>query len=212
MDKRFWAIVAIIVVFFVGFLVINNKEDAAAPAGDGKPTNHVKGSGAITLLEYGDFQCPACAQYYPVVEEVVDKYSSDITFQFRHFPLVSIHQNAFAASRAAEAASKQGKFWDMYNKLYSGQNDWAASENPTGIFDLYADQIDLDKTKYKEDFASSVINDAINADLAAGKKLDITGTPAFVLNGKKIENPSPSVEAFSKIIDKAIAEQKSTEQ
>lgn len=209
MDKRFWAAVGIIIVVFVGFLLIRSNDKAEAPETSAKPSNHTRGAGAsgVTLIEYGDFQCPACKQYYPLVEEVVSKYSDDITFQFRHFPLTSIHPNAFAASRAAEAASKQGKFWEMYTKLYDGQNDWKDASPPNSIFEAYADQLELDIQKYKTDFKSTAVNDTINADLAEGGKLDITGTPGFVLDGKLIKNPT-SVEEFSKLIDEAIAAKK----
>lgn len=205
MDKRFWAIVGVIIILFVGYLVVKNN-NAGAPATDAQPTTHVKGEGEkVTLVEYGDFQCPACAQYYPVLEQVMDKYAEDVTFQFRHFPLVSIHKNAFASSRAAEAASKQGKFWEMYDKLFAGQADWAEAESPNSIFEAYATQIELDIDQYKTDFASTEVNDAINADLREGKELNITGTPSFVLNGKVLETPPGSLEAFSELIDKELA-------
>jgi len=209
MDKRFLAVVGAIIIIFVGFLLVRGNDKAEAPETSAKPSNHTRGEGAsgVTLVEYGDFQCPACKQYYPMVEELVSKYSEDITFQFRNFPLTSIHPNAFAASRAAEAAGKQGKFWEMYDKLYGGQNDWANASPPNKIFETYAKQLQLNIEQYKNDFKSTLVNDTINADLAEGSKLDITGTPGFVLDGKRIDNPN-SLEAFSKLIDDAIAKKK----
>jgi protein-disulfide isomerase len=211
MDKRFWAIVGIIIIVFFGFLLVQRNDEAGAPANkNAKPTNHTKGEGTanVNLTEYGDFQCPACAQYYPIVEQVAAKYEQEITFQFRHFPLVSIHPNAFAGSRAAEAAGKQGKFWEMYNQLYVNQDSWSGSNSPTKIFEGYAKQIGLNVEQFKTDFASSAVNDAINADMAAGNAVKAQSTPTFVLDGKKIENPAPTIEAFSKIIDEAIAKKK----
>ncbi len=207
MDKRFLAILGVIILAFVGYLLFQGN-DASAPQTNANPTNHVKGEGSVTLVEYGDFQCPACAQYYPVVEQVVDKYSKDITFQFRHNPLVSIHPNAFAASRAAEAAGKQGKFWEMYDKLFANQNDWATASSPTSFFETYAKQLGLNLDQYKQDFKSTAVNDAVQADLAEGKKLGVKATPTFVLNGKVITNPGANLDAFSEVIDKAIAEAK----
>ncbi len=214
MDKRFWAMIGIIIVVFVGFLIVNSKDKAGAPETQtkGQATENVRGEGAVTLVEYGDFQCPACAQYYPIVEQIVDKYAGEITFQFRNFPLVSIHPNAFAAARAGQAAAEQGKFWEMYDKLFSNQNDWGGSSSPMQNFEIYAGQLGLDKEQFKEDFASSATNDAIQADIAAGKKLEVQSTPTFVLNGKVIKNPSPTVDAFSEIIDKALAEKSKEEQ
>ena len=211
MDKKFWAIVGVLVVLFFGFLVLRNDSDQSGTASSGKntakPTNHIKGTGTtVALLEYGDFQCPACSGYYPVIEELMNKYSNELTFQFRHFPLTSIHQNAFAASRAAEAAGKQDKFWEMYSKLYANQPVWSSSNNPNSFFESYANEIDLNLEQYKTDFKSSAVNDAINADRAEGQKLEVLATPTFFVNGKQIETPVQSVEAFSKIIDEAIAE------
>jgi protein-disulfide isomerase len=207
MDKRFLAVIGAIIVIFIGFLVFRN-DNASAPNAKGTPSNHIKGDGAVKLVEYGDFQCPACGQYYPVVTQVVDKYSQDITFQFRNNPLVSIHPNAFAGSRAAEAASKQGKFWEMYDKLFGNQQDWSSASNPMSFFETYAKQLGLNVDQFKKDFASSAVNDTINADLAQGKKIGVKATPTFELNGKVIENPQPTLEAFSKVLDEAIAEKK----
>jgi protein-disulfide isomerase len=149
-----------------------------------------------------------CGSYYPVVEQVVDKYSEDITFQFRNNPLVSIHPNAFAASRAAEAAGKQDKFWEMYDKLFGNQQAWSAASSPNSMFESYAKQLDLNVEQFKNDFKSTAVNDAIQADLAAGKKVGVKSTPTFVLNGKVIKNPQPTVEAFSEVLDQAIADKK----
>ncbi len=108
MSKTFWAVIAIIVVVFGGIIVFN-KQDKASSA-NAQPTNHVIGSEStgVKLVEYGDFQCPFCGQYFPLVEQVKEKYKDKIIFQFRNLPLISRHQHALAAARAAEAASNQG--------------------------------------------------------------------------------------------------------
>src|SRR4051812_29189244 len=98
MDKRFWAIIGVIIVVFGGVLFFkSNNNKAAAPSGT-QPTNHVQGAGTkgVTLTEYGDYECPVCKQYYPVVKQVQQQYGDEITFQFRNLPLTQIHQNAFA--------------------------------------------------------------------------------------------------------------------
>ena len=215
MDKRFIAIVGVIILLFAGFIVFQRNDQANAPANtSAKPTNHTKGEGTsgVTLTEYGDFQCPACGQYFPVVEQVAEKYKEEITFQFRHFPLESIHPNAFGASRAAEAASKQGQFWEMYDKLFSNQDAWSGANNPNTHFENFAKQIGLNVEQYKQDFASSAINDAIQADKREGNKLEVSSTPTFVLDGKVIQNPAATVEDFSKILDEAIAKKQQANQ
>ena len=121
-----------------------------------------------------------------------------------HFPITSAHQNAFAASRAAEAAGKQGKFWEMYDQLYTNQTAWSATSDPATYFQNYARIIGIDTAKFKEDYASSVVNSTINADMASGTDKGVTGTPTFYLDGKKIE-VTQSVDDFSKQIDAAIA-------
>lgn len=208
MSKTFWAIIAVIIVLFGGILFFRG-DDANAPSSsnsNAEPTKHTAGNGTsgVTLVEYADFQCPFCAQYYPLVKEVKQKYNDQITFQFRHLPLVSIHQNAFAAARAAEAADAQGKFWEMHDALYERQGEWSTSSKSLNIFSGYAQQLGLDVDKFKQDFASTKANDAVNADIREfDKTKQAKSTPTFFLEGKKIT--PKSVEEFSKLIDEAIA-------
>jgi protein-disulfide isomerase len=209
MDKRFLGILAVLVVGFVGFLFFSGNKDNSSQSSNSEAqvSQHTQGAGnkKVTLIEYGDFQCPSCAAYYPVLKEVKAKYGDDITFQFRHFPLTQIHQNAMAAHRAAEAASKQGKFWEMHDLLYERLNLWAQNENAAQVMEDYATELGLNIDQFKTDYQSSTVNGVINADIAAGNDLGVTGTPTFVLNGQKIDSPDQTLEAFSKVIDEAIA-------
>jgi protein-disulfide isomerase len=216
MSKQFWAILLVIAAVFIGLIMFTGKDDA--PSSSATATNHVEGSATsgIKLVEYGDYQCPVCGLYYPTVKQVVEKYKDQIQFQFRNLPLPSLHPNAFAGARAAEAAGKQGKFWEMHDKLYVNQTTWSESKNATAVFDTYAKDLGLDVTKFQKDFASSAVNNAINADLAAFDKIgDDKATPTFYLNGKKVElselvdqTNQPTLENFSKVIDAAIAAKK----
>lgn len=221
MSKRF---VIVLIVIFLGIVGIffTGRKKAAAPSGSNgtTTTNHVYGSGkkGVTLIEYGDYQCPACGAYYPLVKTLADKYKQDIYVQFRNFPLVSIHPNAFAGARAAEAADKQGKFWEMHDLLYQ-ENDtyyaaqnrgqsystWINSSSPLLYFDQYAKQLGLNVTQFDTDFKSSEINDFINADIKAAQILGANSTPTFVLDGKKLETNPASQEAFNKLIEDTIA-------
>lgn len=209
MDRRFISMLVVAAVVLGGvFFFTKSKDSGGTSAGDAKPTSHIKGEGkkGVTLIEYGDFQCPACYQFEPLVKEVVSKYSSDITFQFRNYPLDNIHQNARAAHRAAEAAGLQGKFWEMHDKLYSDQPSWAQSQSANKLFEGFAQSIGLDMDRYKKDVLSSEVNGVINADKAEGEKLKITGTPAFFLDGKALSDLTSinTVEKFSALIDEAI--------
>ena len=211
MTQRFVVLLVIIAVLFGGIFVLTKKKNSDKPlnVSNSAPSNHVEGDGKknVTLIEYGDYQCPACGAYYPIVNQVYAKYKTDIHFQFRNFPLTSIHQHAFEGSRAAEAADKQGKFWEMHDILYENQTSWSAMSDPTPAFEAYAGQLSLNVAKFKDDFKSSAINDLINADIKAGTDLGANSTPTFVLQGKKIASNPRSVDEFYKLIDKAIADQ-----
>jgi protein-disulfide isomerase len=202
--KRFITILLATIVV-VGGVILLKKNNTTAP---GSPTNHTKGKGTsgVTLVQYGDFQCPGCGAFYPIVKQVTDHYKDEITFKFVNFPLTQIHLNALAAARAAEAASNQGKFWEMHDLLYGGQIDWSESSNATTIFEGYASQLKLDMARYRKDFASAETNAIINADIATGQKLKVTGTPTFFLDGKLIEDNQniASAEKFQAVIDAAI--------
>ncbi len=211
MSKTFWAVIAIIVVVFGG-IVIFKQDKAAAPSSSVKATSHITGQGksGVTLVEYGDFQCPFCGQYYPLVQAVKEKYDEQIHFQFRNLPLFQRHKNAIAAARAAEAADKQGKYWEMYDLLFQNQNTWSESNSATVQFEQYATQLGLNLATFKKDANSSEVNDIINADVDAFKKTkQPISTPTFFLDGKKIE--ATSVDEFSKLIDAAIKSKTKTQ-
>lgn len=216
MSKQFWIIIAVIILAVGGVVVFNNhKNNDSSSTSSASVTNHLRGGGTsgVTLLDYGDFQCSACESYYPVIEAVYSKYSDQITFQFRNFPLTSLHPNAFAAARAAEAADQQGKFWDMYTMLYTSSNwsAWIDASNPQSFFQQYASSIGLDVNKFNQDFSSSKINDIVRADLAAATALKLTGTPTYFLDGKLVANPPQDVDGWSKLIDSAIASKQSAQ-
>ncbi len=206
------AIVVSILALFGIYALTSDKDGKKADSGSSNTSslsNNVTGDNSkkVSLVEYGDFQCPACGKYHPLVKQVVEKYSKDIQFQFRNYPLQQIHPNARAGSRAAEAAAKQGKYWEMHDKLYESQASWSSSSTATTIFEGYAQEIGLDLAKYKTDFASDAVNSTINADFAEGTKLGVNSTPTFFLQGKKIVNPQ-DLDGFSKLIDEAIKNSK----
>jgi protein-disulfide isomerase len=154
-----------------------------------------KNAKGVTLIEYGDYECPICGAYYQPLKDAVAQYSNDIHFQFRNLPLTSIHQNAFAGARAAEAASLQGKFWQMHDKLYenqdrTGASGWVASRDPLNeYFVNFAKQIGLNIDQFKTDYASGKVNDVINADLAEFRKTgQEQATPTFFMNGTYLPN------------------------
>jgi len=203
-DKRFWIILIIIVLIFGGiFIASNNSKNSSSDSStNSTPTNHVEGQDKdkVTLVEYGDYQCPYCGEYYPVVSQIATAYAPYITFQFRNLPLTSLHPNAFAGARAAEAAGLMGDFWQMHNLLYQENGDyyasnetaasWISSTDPLSYFDQFAKQLGLNVTTFNNDYASSKVNNLINSDVAAFAKTGAEeATPTFFLNGKQIQPP-----------------------
>lgn len=197
MDKRFLTILGALIIIFVGVFAFNQKSSNTSSNSGAKPTTHITGQGAknVTLIEYGDFECPVCKSYYQPLKDAVAQTSANIYFQFRNLPLSQIHPNAFSSARAAEAADAQGKYWEMHDLLYenqdpTGQAGWVASKSALEDYYVkFATTLNLNIAQFRQDFASAKANDAINADLAA---FDKTGqqkaTPTFFLDGQYIEN------------------------
>lgn len=219
MSKQFWAVVIVIVLVLVGiFALSNNKSNSTGSSSSStKPTEHVEGQGkdGVTLVEYGDYQCPYCGEYASTVKQVQAEYDTQMFFQFRNFPLTSIHQNAFAGARAAEAAGLMGQFWQMHdllyqqNQLYYGSNGsqagWIGASNPETVFEQDASQLGLNVSKFEQEYASTTVNNLINADEAAGNALKVDATPTFFLDGKQVQ-PANTVTAFQSLINAAIAQ------
>jgi protein-disulfide isomerase len=216
MSKQFMAVILAVIVVFVAIFAFGNKTTNTPTSGNGAISQHIEGLGQdhVTLVEYGDYECPYCGSYYPILKQIQAQYNNQITFQFRNFPLTSIHPNAFAGSRAAEAAALQGKFWEMHDLLYEQNeiyyankqppNNWVGASNPQTYFDQLATQLGLNLTKFNQAYASNEVNGTINADMAEGNKLGISGTPSFFLDGKQI-NVGESAAQFQALINAELA-------
>ncbi len=204
----YWAGFIIIIVLVIwGMIAAGQKasrESVALPLPDKITSDdwtRGNASSTVTLVEYSDFQCPACYSYFPMVEKLFKESSTTILMVYRHFPLPQ-HANAIPASKASEAAGKQGKFWEMYNIIFTNHDLWENSTDAKTIFTEYAKKLGLDMTKFASDYALKEIEDKITTSVKAGSKAGINSTPTFYLNGKKIKNPSDYVE-FKKLIDEA---------
>jgi len=134
----------------------------------------------VWLVEFSDFQCPACGQFYPTVKQLTEKYTDSLLFVYRNYPLPS-HEMAIPAARAAEAAGKQGKYWEMHDALFVGQtylsDAFIASE---------AARLGLTMETFNNDMQSPSIQAIIDADTKVGDIIGINATPTFYLNGKKL--------------------------
>lgn len=206
-----WAVFIIIIALIVwGLIAAQNKaaregQAILLPSDIATSTDHIRGSSIapVTLVEYGDFECPACGAYHPLVEQVIAAEGPDaLRFVFRNFPL-SQHVNAVPGAQAAEAAGLQGKYWEMYNMLYEKQADWVNSTDPKSIFTDYAKSMGLDTAKFSTDYDSQAVKDKINNDYKGGANAGINSTPTFFINGTQITNPQ-SYDDFKKLIDDSV--------
>lgn len=204
MTKKAWIIfVAVVVLLLGGMIYLSNKDKTTADvskvntnsvlpavAGSGNIADHVFGQkdSKVTLIEYGDYQCPGCGSAYPIIKSLTEKYQGQLTFVFRNFPLTTIHPNARVAAAAAEAAGLQGKYWEMHNALYENQSDWnqLSVDKRNDYFYSLATRLGLKSDQFKSDFLSSTVNKKISYDQALGKKDQVQGTPTFFLNGKEL--------------------------
>lgn len=209
--NRFWIILAIVVVGLGALFVFTKPDENSSNTFTGdaakiQQDDHARNGTdqKVTLIEYADLQCPACGAYHPLLKQLSEEYKDTVNFIFRHFPIISAHPNAFAAARAAEAASNQGKFWEMHDKLFETQSSWGqVASNQQSLFESYATELGLDMEKFKTDYVSEATADRINRDVTSAKQFNVNGTPTFILNGNKIDSPS-NLENFRKVLDEAV--------
>ena len=170
-------------------------------------TDWTKGNpdASVVLIEYSDFECPACAAYYPVVKRLVEEYGDRVMFVYRHFPLTNIHHEALSAAFAAEAAGAQGKFWEMHDMLFERQGEWAGTANATEVLFVFAEELSLDMERFANDTDDKTILNNIERSYKDGFSIGVNGTPTFFLNGTRITNPQ-SYEAFKTVVESAFAE------
>ena len=140
----------------------------------------------VKIEEFGDFECPPCGMFHPILEQMHAEFGDKLQITFREFPLVPTHQHALAAASAAEAAGLQGKFWEMHNLIYEHQNDWKKQFDVRPIFEGYAKQIGLDVDRYKRDMNGDLVAQRIFQDGKRGHSLGVKGTPTVFMNGREV--------------------------
>lgn len=213
MDKKFLLILGVVVAAIIGVFVLAGGKQTS---GDSKFTGDPKQiqsddwtegpiDAKVVLIEYGDFQCPGCGALWPALEQVKSEIGEDFLFVYRHFPLTSIHPNAMASHRAAEAAGKQNKFFEMHDLLFARQNEWSSASNAASIFETYAQELSLNIDQFKTDVASQAVFDKIARYQDSGSQLGLTSTPSLLLNGQKIDNPA-SFDELKTVLQEAIDE------
>lgn len=149
----------------------------------------------VTVVEFGDFECPSCGSLHPVLKQLEEKYKDQsVQFVFRHFPLAQ-HEHAFAAAEAASEAQAQGKFWEYHDLLFTNQNNLTRAD-----LEKYAEQLSLDLTQFRGALDEKKHSASIQTDIAAGQAIGVRGTPTLFINGQQFTGQY-SASALSDIID-----------
>lgn len=183
---------------------------AAAPTRAGRPdpnkiySINTKGAprrggekAKIDVVEFSDFQCPFCNRVNPTLKQITDTYGDEVAIVFKHLPL-AMHTKAPAAHAAAEAAHRQGKFWEMHDLLFANQRQLSPQK-----YEEYAQQLGLDMDRFRKDAASPAVKKKVDADAAEAARLGVTGTPGFFVNGRFLSGAKP-FEAFKQLIDEEL--------
>lgn len=198
------------VLLFVGiFMLASFSENSFSPVVSLSNTAPLKEwftgnvDAPVALVEYSDYECPACAAYNPIVKQLLQDFPNQIKLSYRNFPL-SQHKNAISSASAAEAAGNQGKFWEMHDLLLENQTTWSESSDAVSIFEGYASTLGLDMNKFKSDVQSKEVSDKIERDYQTGVESQIQSTPSFFINGKKM-NPPKNYDEFKTNIANALA-------
>ena len=158
--------------------------------------DHVRGpaDARVTLVEYGDFQCPYCGDAYPVVQELLERFPDGLRFVFRHMPLADLHPRAPAAAEAAEAAAAQGRFWEMHDRLFTHQHELSDAQ-----LREHAAAIELDLDRFDRELSEGIHAPRVEEDYLSGVRSGTPSTPRFFINGV-IHLGSPSFpELFERI-------------
>lgn len=150
--------------------------------------DHIQGDpkALLTLVQYGDYQCPYCGAAYPEVKKVQKELGSKLSFVFRNFPLTNVHEFAMDAAETAEASAAQGKFWEMHDFLYENQGTLGDPSVALG----YAKKLGLDTQKFERELAQHVYRKRIKDDFMGGVRSGVNGTPTFYVNGVRHDGPS----------------------
>ncbi len=206
-------VILLAVVVVVGIVVYEVSKSSQAPTDAARSSAVVRADShrlstaaddKVTLVEFLDFECEACRAAFPFVESLRETYDGQVTFVARYFPIDS-HVNARNAAHAVEAAAMQGKFEDMYKRMYETQADWGESQDSqAALFRSFAEDLDLDMAKFDADVKSPEVAERVQKDVDDGLALGVSGTPTFFLNGKMLQ--PQTTEDFTDAIDAALAE------
>jgi protein-disulfide isomerase len=155
----------------------------------------------ITITEYSDYECPACAYFHPIVEKLKEEYGDQINFNLKYYPLSS-HRYSALAARAAQAAKNQGKFNEMHSMIFENQKQWKASGNPGPIFIDYARKLNLDIEQFKNELNAAETQKVVMQQKQEGRQAGVRATPTFFIDGEKVDPLPRTYEQFEQIVQK----------
>lgn len=160
-------------------------------------SDHITGndSSEITLVEFGDFECPHCGHAHPLIQRLLKEKGNQFRFVFRHFPLQESHPHAYTAALAAEAAGRQGRFWEMHDLIFEHQKHLS-----TGLFLDLAEQLNLDLVKFGNDWKSDEVAGKVELDFESGIRSGVNGTPTFFVNGAPVYDYDESFDSLLRMI------------
>lgn len=171
-----------------------------APPGAQPPNQAGAPTATVVLEEFADFQCGSCAVKHPLMNEIKSMYGSRIRFVFRNYPL-DMHDKAYDAAVAADAAGLQGKFWDMQNMLFNNQTAWSTDANYKQTWKGYAAKIGLDVAKWEDDMLGLASKNRVNEDKKRGKAIGVSSTPTLFINGVDVPFAQMTVDGLKALID-----------
>jgi len=156
----------------------------------------------VQIVKFSDYQCPACKFFVPIEQKIKEDYGDQVSIVTKHFPL-SMHPYAHVASRSAEAARKQGKYKEMHDKIFEGQEVWSKG-NAERLFIGYAEEIGLDTEVFTADMNSAEMNQIVMEQRKEGVRMSVNATPTFYINGIKVENNPQTYMGFKVLIDRVL--------
>lgn len=206
-------LIVVLILFGLNALLTGKNKNNSEVVQKVSDSSYTMGSenASVKLIEYSDFQCPACAAFNNVFPEVYtyinDKYGPNaLSITYKHFPLVSIHRNALISSYSAEAARAQGKFWDLAKVLFEKQDEWGSTLDAKVKIEEYAKSLDLDMAKFVQDRDSQATKDTVTKAQAEATKLGLSFTPSVFMNGVLLEGLELNSNYIKKVIEDKLKE------
>lgn len=192
-----YLLVPLVIIAIVYAFIGQGRVYSPVEVGD---VDHTRGNpDGVKMVIYADFQCPACSTEHAVVAQAWSAISSKVQMVYRHFPLTGTHPHAWKAATYAEAAGKQGKFWEMYDLLFINQTYWAGMSSVDAEFDGYLGQLGLDLEQAHQDMQSNDLIQKIRNDQRSGTRSGVRSTPTMYLDGRMVPTPRTAVELVSMI-------------